>query len=232
MPRLSHVRPLSLREQVVEQIRNAIIEGRLNLGDRITEIGLTEELGVSRTPVREALILLEREGLIVSAPNRSNMVRSFTERDVGDIFSMRTALENFAGELSIDRLEAADMQHLAAAIEAQKQAIHQRDLQAVRRVDMAFHRYLVERSEHPLLIRQWTEIVAQIASLLYLRAEAITDYDELQSINDHKAIVQAYQTHNLDALRILNTQINQRVAGECRIGVAHRLKRLAAEQAD
>src|SRR5579864_3217500 len=205
MPRLNQVRVLSLREQVVEQIRAAIIERRFNPGDRITEALLTEELGVSRTPVREALILLEREGLIISEPNHGSMVRAFTERDVDDIFSMRTALENFAGELAMDKLDNNDFSVLYESIDLQKQAIQHSDFKRVRTIDMAFHRSLIERSDHRLLIRQWSELVAQIAAMLYLRAEAIPDYDEYQSINDHTAIVQAYQTHDLSRLRTLNT---------------------------
>jgi len=227
MPRLSQVRTLSLREQIVEQIRNAIIEGRFNPGDRITEAQLTEELGVSRTPIREALILLEREWLIISAPNHGSMVRIFTERDIDDIFSMRTTLENFAGELIIDRLDESDYMSLLKSVDDQKQAIQHGDFKKVRSIDMAFHRYLIERSDHRLLIRQWAEIVAQIAAVLYLRAEAIPDYDEYQSINDHVAIVQAYQDRDLARLKRLNTQINVRVAGECRMGVARRIRQLA-----
>ncbi len=231
MPRLSQVRVLSLREQVVEQIRAAIIENRFNPGDRITEAQLTEELGVSRTPVREALILLEREGLVVSAANHGSMVRAFGERDVDDIFSMRTTLENFAGELVIDNLETSDFSVLYESIDSQKQAIQHGDFKKVRSIDMAFHRYLIERSEHRLLIRQWSEIVAQIAAVLYLRAEAIPDYDEYQSINDHTAIAQAYQAHDLARLRTLNMNINRRVAGECRLGVAMRMKQIAEKPA-
>ncbi len=224
MPRLMPIHSLSLREQVVEQIRNAIIERRLNPGDHITEAQLTEELGVSRTPVREALILLEREGLVIPAATRGIMVRAFAERDVQDIFSMRTTLENFAGEMIIGYLEPADFRHLFESISLQKESIQQGDFKKVRSIDMAFHRYLIDRTEHRLLIRQWTEIVAQIAAVLYLRAEAIPDYDEYQSINDHTAIAQAYQTHDLARLHALNISINKRVASECQLGVAVRMK--------
>lgn len=87
---------------------------------------------------------------------------------------------------------------------------------------MAFHRYLVDKSGHELLIRHWTEIVAQIAALLYLRAEEIKNYDEFQSIQDHKAIVKAYEQRSLDELKSLNGAINLRVAGECQRAVAGR----------
>ena len=207
MPRLAQVRILNLREQVVERIRAAIIEGHFNPGDRITEAQLTEELGVSRTPVREALILLESEGLVQSTPNHGSMVRAFTEQDVDEIFSMRTALENMAGELIIDKLTTSDFEALYNSIALQRQTIQVGDLKKVRGIDMAFHRLLIERSEHRLLIRQWSELVAQIAAVLYLRAEAIPNYDEYQSINDHTALVQAYEARDLLRLRILNLSL-------------------------
>jgi DNA-binding GntR family transcriptional regulator len=212
---LSQIRPINLREQVVQQIRTAIIEGRIKPNDHITEANLTEQLGVSRTPVREALILLEREGLVVAAPNRGCFVRAFSKQDIGEVFSMRTTLENFAGQLIIDDLQTADFDHLYDAIEKQRAAIEREDFKQVRSIDMGFHQYLVTKSNHDLLIRNWTAIVAQIAAILYLRADAIADFDEYQSIKDHTAIVEAYQQHDLNRLTTLNTQINLRVAAEC-----------------
>ena len=152
------------------------------------------------------------------------MVRAFTENDVSEIFSMRTTLENLAGELTIDKLESSDFTTLFESIDLQKHAIQNGDFKKVRSIDMSFHRFLIEHSDHRLLIRQWAELVAQIAAVLYLRAEAIPDYDEYQSINDHTAIVQAYQAHDLARLRALNTSINLRVASECRLGVLVRMK--------
>ena len=101
------IQPVNLRDSVVEQVRIAIIEGRLKPGNHLTEASLTRLLGVSRTPVREALILLEREGLVVAEPNRGVFVRVFSEADVDAIFSMRTTLENFAAERIIESLGKA-----------------------------------------------------------------------------------------------------------------------------
>jgi DNA-binding GntR family transcriptional regulator len=209
------VKPASLREQVVAQVRTAIIEGRLKPHDHIIEKDLTDQLGVSRTPVREALILLEREGLVVSYPNRGVFVRAFTPDDVAMIFSMRTTLENFAAERIINDLEQADFAHLRALIEQQGQSIEQDDFQSVRRTDMQFHQYLIEKAGHPLLLRTWNEIVAQIAAVLYIRAEAYPDYDEFQVVSDHTQIVAAYADRDLGAVRALNQRINARVSAEC-----------------
>lgn len=213
------IHSVSLREQVVEQIRIAIIEGRLKPNDHITEYTLTSQLGVSRTPVREALILLEREGLVVASPNRGCFVRAFSVKDVQEIFTLRTTLENFAGALAMPQLTANDYINLHHSIQLQQHALTSRDFKSVRSIDMAFHQYIVERAAHAMLFRNWREIVAQIAAILYLRADAIADYDESQSIRDHTAIVEAFEAHDLTRLQALNVQINQRVASECQRAV-------------
>lgn len=212
----SVIQPISLREQVVEQIRTAIIEGRLKPGDHIVENNLTVQLGVSRTPVREALILLERDGLIVSFPHRGSFVRTFSEADVEAIFTMRTTLENFAAERIIEQLDDDDFKTLYGSIEQQRTAIERKDFKHVRSIDMAFHQYIVDRADHALLARNWRQIVAQIAAVLYIRAEAIPDYDEYLAIRDHTSIVDAMAQRSIEGVMRLNRQVNQRVAEECK----------------
>jgi DNA-binding GntR family transcriptional regulator len=213
---LSEIRPINLREQVVEQIRTAIIEGRLKPGDHMVEANLTKQLGVSRTPLREALILLEREGLVESSPNRGTFVRKFGAGDIEVIFSMRIALENFAAELVIKTLSKEAIGQLESFVSEQRNYIRNKDFKNVRSTDMHFHRYLIDHSNHPLLIRNWSEIVAQIAALLYLRAEAMPNYNEALAIADHQKIVNAYKAKDLARVKALNGQINERVGNECR----------------
>lgn len=213
------IKPLSLRDEVVRQVRLAIIEGRLKPGDHIVEKNLTAELGVSRTPVREALILLEREGLVVSEVNRGSFVRSFSEADVTHIFSMRTTLENFAAELIVQQLDEDDFRYLKQSIEGQREAIESDNFKRVRSIDMSFHQYLIEQTRHPLLIRNWSELVAQIAAVLYMRADAIPDYNEYLAIGDHTEIYEAYRARDLEAVQKKNRQINERVAAEGRFSL-------------
>ena len=213
------VQPVNLRDRVVEQIRLAIIEGRLRPGNHLTETSLTSLLGVSRTPVREALILLEREGLVVAEPNRGVFVKAFSERDVDAIFTMRTALENFAAERVIEVFSGEDAAHLEHLVGAQGAAIERGSLKEVRTTDMAFHQHLIERAEHPLLTRAWNELVAQVAAVLYLRAEAIPNYDETEALRDHGALLESFRKGALEEVKAHHERINRRVAGECRLGV-------------
>lgn len=213
------IQSTNLRDAVVSQMRLAIIEGNLKPGDHIVEKTLTSELGVSRTPVREALILLEREGLVRSETNRGFFVRVFTADDVQHIFTMRTTLENFAAELAIDHLTDDDFHNLEHLIDEQERAIERMDFKAVRSKDMSFHGTFLQKSQHPLLIRNWSELVAQIAALLYARAEAMPTFDEYQVIEDHKAILDAYRARDVAAVKAQNERINQRVSLECQRAV-------------
>jgi DNA-binding GntR family transcriptional regulator len=211
----SQIRPLNLREQVADQIRTAIIEGRLKPNDHIVEVTLTDQLGVSRTPVREALILLERESLVVSLPHRGCFVRAFDVADVTALFSMRVTLENFAAELIIDQLGPGDYDNLQNLIERQREFIQQNDFKQVRSTDMAFHQYLITQSNHPHLIRNWQEIVAQVAAVLYIRADGYKNYNENLAISDHQRILDAYKLRSLEAVHAENRRINKRVELEC-----------------
>jgi DNA-binding GntR family transcriptional regulator len=215
MAAFSQIRAANYREQVADQIRAAIIEGRLKPNDHIVESALSTELGISRTPIREALILLEREALIVSVPNRGAFVRAFNEADVDALFSMRTTLENFAAELIHERLISADYVELQRLIDTQKVYLEQKNMQLVRRTDMSFHQYLVTASNHPVLIRHWQEIVAQIAAVLYLRADSNPNYNENTAIGDHQRILEAYKARNLEQIKAENLRINKRVCAEC-----------------
>jgi DNA-binding GntR family transcriptional regulator len=219
MNHFAPIQAVSLREKVAEQIRTAIIEGRLKPNDHIVESALTQQFGVSRTPVREALILLEREDLIVSVPHRGSFVRAFNEADVEAIFTMRTTLENFAAERILGQLSEADYAELDHLIERQRRFIDQGDFKQVRSTDMSFHAYLVNHANHPVLFRNWQEIVAQIAAVLYLRADAIEDMDEYRAIRDHRDIVSALRSGDIEFVRAENKRINQRVMEECKLAV-------------
>lgn len=215
MSNLSMIRPVTLRGQIVEHIREAIIQGDLRPNDHIVEQELTEQLGVSRTPVREALILLEGEGLVEFIPNRGCFVRAYQVEEIEEIFSMRTILENFAAELVIDKLIERDFIALQRLIDEQTQKIANGALAQTRMTDMAFHQYFFERTEHKLLAENWVRIVAQIAALIHTRALGLADYDESQVIEDHKRILAAYQRGDLAEVKAVNAAINKEVAAKC-----------------
>ena len=117
------------------------------------------------------------------------------------------------------RFTGADFDELEALVTQQERFIAADNFKGVRSTDMAFHQTLVERADHPLLERGWRELVAQIAALLYLRADAIRDYDEQRAVQDHRAILTALRAGDLEAVKAQHARINERVAAECRFAV-------------
>ena len=108
--RLDNYKPL--RELVFESLREAIIQGKLGPGERLMEIQLAEEMGVSRTPVREAIRKLELEGLVVMIPRKGAYVAGLSLKDIADVFEIRRALEGLAAELASERATDEELEQM------------------------------------------------------------------------------------------------------------------------
>lgn len=204
--------PLTLRENIVETIRNMIYEKELMPGSPIREMELTKQLGVSRTPVREAFILLERDGLVVNHPNRGIYVREFNEQDISEIFTVRVTLENLAARLVLDKLDERHFAELEILIQQQKLAVDHEDYRQLGLLDWRFHFFFVELSGNSRLITYWKSIAAQYQAVIRYRATAYPDYDEHQILLDHQWILDAYRSGDLAKVFEANQKINERVA--------------------
>lgn len=209
MSAVSEIRPVTLRDQVYRGIQEAIIQHRFVPGDRIYEEELTKQMKVSRTPVREALVLLEWDGLVEIRPNRGCFVIELDEDDVRDVFEMRLLLENRAAELVIDKLTEVDFQALEDVIAHQKSLAGQ-DLAGA--ADLSFHEYLVMRSESRRLLKAWKVIAGQFSL-------AFTYVDESELLNpqtaeeDHRRILAAYRSRDMEQVKSVNRSIIDRVVG-------------------
>ena len=106
---------LPLRDVVFNTLRRAILKGELEPGERLMEIALANKLGVSRTPIREAIRKLELEGLVVMIPRKGAEVARITEKDLRDVLEVRTSLEKLAIELACDRITEEDINDLNLA---------------------------------------------------------------------------------------------------------------------
>ena len=126
---------LPLREVVFNTLRQAILKGELKPGERLMEIALAEKLGVSRTPIREAMRKLELEGLVVMIPRRGAQVANITEKDLNDVLEVRITLENMAIEKACANMTDADIRKLEQAAEV---------LQVLNNLREQIYRYRVE----------------------------------------------------------------------------------------
>ena len=140
-----------LRQQVLDGLRQAIIDGRLAPGARLTERELTEMMGVSRTVVREALRQLETEGLVAIIPNKGPVVRELTLNEAKDLYHIRAVLEGLAARLFIENADAADLKKLADALAVVIKAYDKGDAQEVLETKNHFYDVLYEGAKSETL---------------------------------------------------------------------------------
>jgi DNA-binding GntR family transcriptional regulator len=197
-------------------IRDAIITGKLKPGEHLKEAVLAEQMSVSRSPVREALLQLEQEGLITSIPNQGSFVKVFDEKDIEEIFTLRAALEDLACEIILKdgKLQLADFQRLEAYIEHQREAIEARDFDQLTRLDMEFHEFICRRSESERLLKMWQSLRAQMQVFFYQRFQTL-DWVPKTVDTDHSAILEALRKGSVEQFSQINREVNARVAEEC-----------------
>jgi DNA-binding GntR family transcriptional regulator len=215
-PLFSKVKPRTLRDEVADELRKAIVTGGLKPGQHLKETDIADQMSVSRSPVREAFRQLEQEGLIVSIPNQGSFVQVFDEKDIEEIFTLRSVLEDLACELIVDkdRLREEDFQRLEASIERQREAAEARDFDRLTDLDMAFHEFLCRKSGSERLLKMWQGLRAQIQVLFYERFRAFEWVPETVD-RDHSAILVALREGDVERVSQINNEINTRVAREC-----------------
>lgn len=150
----------TLVESVAEAIRESILSGRFAPGARLVEAELARELHVSRGPIREALGLLAKDGIVVHEPRRGKFVQSLTPRLVDEAYSLRLLLEPFAVERVIANLDDAGRSRLQSALATIATAASAGDERALAAADVGFHNLIYELADHELLQRAWLENIA------------------------------------------------------------------------
>ena len=189
----------SLHDGVLSQLRDAIVEGRLPPGARIPERELCEEIGVSRTPLREALKVLAAEGLVELFPNRGARVRRFTEKDVRDFFEMLAALESAAGRLACMRITEAEI----AAIERLHYDMYghymRRELPAYFRLNQAIHAGIVAAARNEILQGSYQGFTARMRQFRY-SANTIARDRWGEAMREHEQILDALRQRDGEAL--------------------------------
>lgn len=184
------------REMVSLTLRQAILTGRFMPGDRLMEIQLASQMGVSRTPVREALKLLATEGLVIMVPNRGAYVSDISEKGVMDVLEVRRTLEGLATSRAVRRMDPEGMRRLNDAREACKAAVEAEDHRALASADIAFHDVILKATGNDRLV----EIMNNLADRIYrYRYEFIKDVSHHPAILlEHNKIYDAFFEHNED----------------------------------
>ena len=186
---------LPLRDVVFKTLRQAILKGELEPGERLMEIQLAERLGVSRTPIREAIRKLELEGLVLMIPRKGAEVAEITRQDMEDVLEVRTALEELAVKDACDHITDAQLSELKkASNEFKKALLEGKDLVTCADADMHFHDVILSATNNRRLIQMLNNLSEQ---MYRYRMEYLKDERTHKTlIEEHDAIRRALKKHD------------------------------------
>ncbi|MBQ5918402.1 MAG: GntR family transcriptional regulator [Lachnospiraceae bacterium] len=153
---------LPLRDVVFNTLRNAILTGELSPGERLMEIKLADKLGVSRTPIREAIRKLELEGLVVNTPRKGAEVANISAEDLRDVLEVRRSLEVLAIRLACDKMTEETLELLHENIDAFKHSIDAKATSDIASVDVSFHDIIYKSTGNNRLIQILNNISEQM----------------------------------------------------------------------
>jgi DNA-binding GntR family transcriptional regulator len=195
----SEVQPKPLSDIALEHVREAIVDGRFPPGASINQAELAKQLGISRAPLREALQMLQQEGLVENQPFRGTVVTPLTAESLRELQSLRRLLETFAAEQVLERATDADLAILEGIVAEMAGSVTAGDLDAVNDADIRLHSKIIELSGHSLLVKVWGTYVQQIRRALSLRNRANVDLTPLAQM--HREFVDALVRRDVDAVR-------------------------------
>jgi len=195
--RLDSYQPL--REVVCEALREAIRNGVLQPGERLMEIQLAEELGVSRTPVREAVRKLELEGYVIMMPRRGTYVADLSIRDINEVFEIRTSLESLASGLAAERITEEELERLQRLLVSIGTNIASGDMEKIVATDTEFHELLYQASRNQRLIGIISNLREQLTRF---RTTSMSFPGRLAAtLEEHREIVEAIAQGDVKAAR-------------------------------
>ncbi len=199
-----------LREMVFDVLMEAIRSGQLPPGERLMEVQLAEEMGVSRTPVREAIRRLELEGFVVMIPRKGAYVAGLSIKDIISVFEIRTALERLAVSLAAERMTDNDLEQLERMLVKLSDTWKEDDVETWTELDSQFHALIYHFSRNERLVQMMANIMEQISRY---RVICVSRLEVRQnSIEEHKKMVEAMAERNVPKAKkaasehILNTQ--------------------------
>jgi DNA-binding GntR family transcriptional regulator len=186
----------SLREKIFNRLREDIINGKYKRGDSLVELKLAEEMGVSRTPVREAIRQLELEGLVSSIPNKGVIVEGISKQDMDDIYAIRESLEGLAARWAIQRIESDSLKELEDIYELMEFYTEKGDLDHVGELNSRFHEVIFEATKSAPLKQVLSDFQFYIENIRL--ASLKSPGRAKQSLEEHKAIVDAFKKGDLE----------------------------------
>ena len=194
-PVFSRQKRATLTEQASKEIREAIRSGKLKPGERLIEMQLAEEMQISRFPIREALRYLEKEGLVETKPFKGTRVVQFTEKDMEELYSLRSSLEELAVRILIENLDEKKINKLQMIIQSMQKSSQSGDLDQMISDDLRFHQTICELSGHRKLLEVWRTLESQLQVFLSIEKDFFES--AYQFVSTHNPIMEAIKDRNL-----------------------------------
>jgi DNA-binding GntR family transcriptional regulator len=193
-----------LHQQVAQRLRQRIIEGQMSPGAKLNERELSEQLAVSRTPLREAIKMLAAEGLVLLQPNRGAVVAQMSAQDVADTFEVIAGLEGHGGELAAQRIGVAQLAEMRALHYEMLAAYTRRDLPTYYRLNAAIHNAINAAAGNAVLVETYRQVNARLQALRFR-----SNFDERKwavAVQEHEQMIELLSERNAPALRRLLEQ--------------------------
>lgn len=192
---------LPLRDVVFKTIRRAILKGDLSPGERLMEITLAKQLGVSRTPIREAIRKLEIEGLVAMTPRKGAVVAGITGKSLRDVLEVRKALEELAIELACQRMDDEAIEELATAEAGFRKAVESDNAMDMAQTDELFHDIIFKGTKNDRLIQLLNHLREQ---MYRYRLEYVKDKDKRKLlIKEHEEILELIRLRDVERAKAL-----------------------------
>ncbi len=188
-------KPPTLREKIVYSIRDAIIKGDLKPGERVAESSLSASLGISRTPIREAIRQLESEGFLTVEPRKGATVSSFSDRNIREFYEIKSILEGHAARCAALNLSEADIERMQDLNEQMKKRLLKRDANALLRLHNEFHDVFLASCGNERLRDLVNNLVRRFQRFRYL----LSISGELEeALRQHDLIIEAFRARDPD----------------------------------
>ncbi len=181
----------TLREKILETIREAILKGNLKPGEKVAEPELAERFGISRTPIREAFRQLESEGYLTVIPRKGAVVAALSERDVEEFYAIKSILEGYAASLAAGNLTEKELERLEVVNQKLRTLANEGDVRSFYRVHNEFHEIFLKAADNVKL----SELIHQLGmkfNRLRMASLSVTGRMEI-SVDEHEKLLDAFR---------------------------------------
>lgn len=191
LDRVTSINRPSLHTELTERLRSMIVEGVLPAGEKVPERELCEKLGVSRTPMREALKVLAADGLLTLEPNRGARVRAITLDDLEEVFPLLGALEALAGELACKHINDRQLEELRQTHDDMVGHFEQSDMPGYFTLNQRIHELIMEAAGNPTLTTMYRSLATRVRRARYLANMSQERWQ--QAVDEHEQIIDALE---------------------------------------